>query len=142
MQARFFLQGRALGDPNLWIVALIGLYAFPDVVNIGFGKALRRSYLYGGLLALTGVAAVVGWTVGGSPLAPPLAIVVSAWLLYTFSHLGISFLLASLLATPGCEMRSLPQLWGFVSRKTAKEHYCPGVLTPIDRWEARFRKSQ
>lgn len=63
----------------------------------------------------------------------------SVWLLYTFGHLGISFILAAALATPGCEMRAPWHLWTLMSGRRTQEHYCPGVLTPIDRWEARRR---
>ncbi len=139
--ASAFFTGRALHVTSVWFMILMGLYVFPDVVNIGFSKAWKRFHLLTGLVALAGVAALISWATYGSVFGPPLGIVVSIWLLYTFGHLGISFLLATLLATPGCEMRSIPQLWALVSGKTAKEHYCPGVLTPIDRWEAKLRRS-
>jgi hypothetical protein len=136
-QPAAFVTGRALASPSVWLVILIGLCVFPVVVNIGFGRAWKRSWLLTGLAALACVASLVGWAAGGRPIGPPLGVFVSVWLLYTFGHLGISFLLASILATPGCEMRSIPHLWALVSGGTVTAHYCPGMLTPIDRWEAR-----
>lgn len=134
-----FFSGRALTESSVWVVALIGLYVFPDVVDIGFGRAWKPLYLRGSLVAGAAAAALASWTMYGSAFAPPLGTFASTWLLYTFSHLGISFLLATFLATPGCEMRSIPQLWALISGRTVSEHYCPGVLTPIDRWEAKLR---
>lgn len=136
-QASPFFTGRALHAASVWVLIFIGLYLFPDVVNLGFGKAWKRFHLLLGLVALAGVTALVGWAMNGSTVGPPLGTLVSIWLLYVFGHLGISFLLAAFQATPGCEMRSIPQLWAVISGKPAQEHYCPGVLTPIDRWEAK-----
>jgi hypothetical protein len=65
---------------------------------------------------------------------------VFVWLLYTLGHLGVSFVLAAVIATPGCEMRSLPQLGAKLRRRTTDMHYCPGILTPVDRWESGLWK--
>jgi hypothetical protein len=138
-QPSAFVTGHALRAPSLWVAILIGLWVFPDVVSLGFGKPWKRSRLLMGVAALAGVASLVGWAAYGSAVGPPLGVVAGIWLIYTFGHLGISFLLATFLATPGCEMRSIPQLWALVSGAKAKEHYCPGVLTPVDRWEAKLR---
>lgn len=134
-----FFAGRAFHERSVWFVILVGVYVFPDVVNIGFGKAWKRSRLLIGLGVLAGAAGLVSWAMHGSAFGPPSAVMATLWLLYTFGHLGISFLLATLLATPGCEMRSVPQLLARVSGRTAMEHYCPGFLTPLDRWETGLR---
>jgi hypothetical protein len=63
------------------------------------------------------------------------------WELYLFSHLGLAFVLAALIGTPGCEMRAFHNLYTQVSGKPTKEHYCPiGPLGPIDRWESQRRE--
>ena len=62
-----------------------------------------------------------------------------AWVYYWFVHLGFSFFLAAVLATPGCEMRSIPHLWTLITRRATKEHYCPGFLDRLDRWERERR---
>ena len=54
---------------------------------------------------------------------------------YVYAHLGLSFLLSAILATPGCEMRAIPHLAGILTRAPAREHYCPGFLDNVDRWE-------
>ena len=48
---------------------------------------------------------------------------------------GISFVLSAALATPGCEMRAIPHLWTIVTGRATKEHYCPGFLDGLDKWE-------
>ena len=125
-----------------WLLPIaMGLYVFPDVLNIGFGKSWRRSRVTGALLVLAGLAALIGKISFGSFLASPLGGLIYVWLFYTFGHLGIAFLLAVILATPGCEMRSIPQLWGLITSSSQKEHYCPGMLSPLDRWEATRRSA-
>ena len=53
-----------------------------------------------------------------------------------FAHLGYSFVLAGILATPGCEMRATHHLFSILSGKPVKEHHCPvGPLNTIDKWE-------
>ena len=48
------------------------------------------------------------------------------------------FLLAALLATPGCEMRSIHHIYSVLTGRPTAEHHCPvGPLTAIDRWERR-----
>ena len=49
--------------------------------------------------------------------------------------LGISVVLSALIATPACEMRSIPHLRTLTTGRATKEH-CPGALDRIDRWEA------
>ncbi|MEN8376658.1 MAG: hypothetical protein ABFS34_14530 [Gemmatimonadota bacterium] len=123
--------------PGLWPLIAIGAYVFPDVLNIGWGTAVPRRRVIGGLAAALAVAAAFGLALSGDVFAPPLGAAVLAWLLYTFLHLGVSFLFAAAIRTPGCEMRSIPELWGRLRGSPAREHFCPGIMTPIDRWEAR-----
>jgi hypothetical protein len=136
-QPSAFVTGHALDAPAIWVMIAVGLWVFPTVVNIGFTKAWRKLALYTSLGVVAGVAALVSWEAYGHTVRPGLGVLVAVWLLYTYGHMGIAFLLAAILATPGCEMRSLPQLWALVSGKVADVRACPGVLTPIDRWEAR-----
>ena len=62
--------------------------------------------------------------------------------MYAFGHLSLSFLLSTAIATPGCEMRAIPHLWTLVTGRATKEHYCPGALDSIDRWETRRATEQ
>ncbi len=107
------------------------------VVNIGFSKSWGRWPAYGslaGFLAL-GLLALV---IDGEFNSPILGVPLFAWLAYFYGHLGISFVLASAIATPGCEMRAIPELVGRISGHAAAEHHCPAsFITKIDAWERR-----
>ncbi len=118
------------------VVAIaVAFWLFPYVLNIGFTKDWRRKPQVATVLLLL-AASAASWISYGGILGPPLGLVVFVWLIYVFGHLGVSFALASMLATPGCEMRAIPHLWSLVTGRETKEHYCPvGPLHRIDQWE-------
>lgn len=134
--------GRAGSFPTgAWISLAAAIYLLPEIVNVGFGRAWRAAYLRLTaafvVLAGAGASELVWSKIAG----PPLIAVGLLLVFYAFGHLGVSFLLAAFLPTPGCEMRSLPQLWGRLTGRPTREHYCAGLLTPLDRWEARHHAS-
>ena len=105
-------------------------------MNLGFGRDWRnRPRLV--VLGLGLGAMVIDLLVYEQFWAPPLGALVYGTTVYTFAHLGPSFILATLLRTPGCEMRAIPDLLGRLTGRTAAEHHCPGFITPLDNWEAR-----
>ena len=114
----------------------VAFWLFPYVVNIGFSRGWRRRP-QGAIVLVLLAAAAASWVFYDNILGPPVGLVMSVWLIYVFGHLGVSFALSSALATPGCEMRALPHLWTLVTGRATKEHYCPGGLDRIDKWEAR-----
>lgn len=119
----------------IWNGILPGLFLVSYVVNIGFSRDWKKwpAIISAGLLV---AAAGIGYMQAGVFETPLLARAVLYWELYIFTHLGVSFVLASLLGTPGCEMRSFHHLYALVTGKPAAEHHCPvGPLSSIDRWE-------
>ena len=125
--------------PIIWNGILAGLLVVSYVVNIGYSRAWKK---WPAVVSATALAAVasVGYLMSGTVETLALALLMWAWELYIFGHLGISFLLAAIIATPGCEMRALHDLYSRVTGVATKEHYCPvGPLNPIDQWEARSR---
>ena len=124
-----------LRDPAYLLFAFFCLMLAPYVVNIGFGVkwgAWPRIVSLGILVA----GVIVSYAFAGNLLDIPLWATATTWMVYIYAHLGISFVLSALLATPGCEMRAIPHLIGILSGKTAIEHYCPGYIDNVDRWEA------
>jgi len=124
---------------GFWPWAIAAFYLFPYVINIGFGRSWgswpRWWILAGGV-----VFAALSYFSSGRLLGPWLIGFLVLWMLYVYTHLALSFLAAAVLATPGCEMRALPYLWGKLSGHPVREHICPvGPLAAIDRWESRKR---
>ncbi len=114
----------------------LALWLLPIVVNLGWGVNWKnRPRLVFLLLCATTIA--VDFALYGSFWGPPLGVVLYAATVYTLAHLGLSFLLSALLSTPGCEMRAIPNLLGKLMGHARMEHHCPGMLDPIDKWEAR-----
>ena len=85
---------------------------------------------------------LIGYFVQGSIETAMFARTIWAWEIYLFSHLGLAFLIAATIGTPGCEMRALHDLYSRISGVPTKEHYCPvGPIHAIDKWEARRSQS-
>ncbi len=127
--------------PRIWLFWVFLAWAFyttPYVINIGFTKNWRRRPQW----VIAGVAALllaVDLVIYGAWWAGPLAVFVYLWLTYFAVHLGVSCVLSSMLATPGCEMRAIPHLWMLVTGRATKEHYCPGLFDRLDKWEDKVR---
>ena len=121
----------------MWNGLVFGLFLISYVINIGFSRAWKKwpAFISGGLfVAIAGFSYLTQGTVETELLAR----VVWGWEFYVFSHLGAAFVIASLIGTPGCEMRAFHDLFSRLTGIPTKEHYCPvGPLHPIDQWEAK-----
>ena len=106
----------------------------PYVVNIGFGANFGALPRYA-LIGAWGIASVTGWLLEQRLDSELLWTVIEITQVYIYGHLGLSFALSAVLATPGCEMRAIPQLLGKISRSGSRDHYCPGFIDTVDRWE-------
>lgn len=134
------LLGSDLPSPGWWVAIASAFFLLPYVINIGFTRAWGRWPQL--VIVLLGVAAAfASFVQSGSFWGPPLGLLIFTFLLYVFGHLGVSFILAGTLATPGCEMRAIPHLKAVISGQGSAEHYCPvGYITPLDNWEAKRTK--
>jgi uncharacterized membrane protein len=123
--------------PGLSLMLVFVLCIFNYVVNIGFSRDWHRIPVFVSLILL-GLIALAGYLVTGNPSTRPLGIVLVAWVGYFYLHLGVSFVLAAILSTPGCEMRAIPELFEKVFKnEKAKEHHCPSsIITGVDKWES------
>lgn len=127
--------------PNLSLMLLPVLCIFNYVVNIGFSGEWKHFPIIIVLVVL-GLFALGGFLVTGNASTALLGVAMLSWLVYFYAHLGTSFLLAALLATPGCEMRSIPQLLGKITHRKIQQHRCPvSLISGIDDWEARHTGS-
>ncbi len=122
--------------PVVWNGIVPGLLLISYVINIGFSRAWRKlPALASGALFL--IVGGIGLLVVGTLETQGLALTMWTWEVYLFTHLGLAFIVAGLIGTPGCEMRAFHDLYSRATGKPTKEHYCPvGPLNSIDRWEA------
>jgi hypothetical protein len=127
----------AIVHSDFAFLSMMCLGIFNYVVNIGFSKSWGRRPM---LVSIAGfvILGSLALLIDGELNSPILGVPLFAWLAYFYSHLGISFVLACVLATPGCEMRALPELFGLITGRPAAEHNCPAsFITRIDEWEHR-----
>ena len=127
---------RVPDDFGWWFMIGLGFYLMPYVINIGFSVNWKRGSQIVVALLVVGAGGVGLWQ-SGSFWAPPLGWLMVAMTTYVYGHLGISFVLSAILGTPGCEMRAVPHLWTVVTGRQTAEHYCPGTLDRVDKWESR-----
>ena len=126
--------------PLIWNGLVPGLFLVSYIINIGYSRAWKKwpaIISAGAFFAIAGV----GYLSAGSLETPLLARSIWLWELYLFGHLGLAFLLAGVIGTPGCEMRAPLDLYTRLTGLPTKEHYCPvGPLHPIDQWEAGLKE--
>ncbi len=126
--------------PLVWNGIIFGLFLVSYVVNIGFSRAWKKWPAVVSAATLA-IIAGVGFAMAGTIETNLLARSLWVWELYIFSHLGLAFIIAGAIGTPGCEMRAFHNLYSRLTGVPTKEHYCPvGPLHPIDQWEARQKK--
>ena len=110
---------------------LVALWLLGMMVNIAFGVTWGDR-LYWILLGLAVLTLSLSLALSGAIWAVPFSLLVFIVILYTTGHLGISLILAAILATPGCEMRSIPHLIAILKKRDlVDERSCPYGLTPL-----------
>ncbi len=135
------MSGQGGIRPVVWNGVLIGLFLVSYIINIGYSRPWKKwpaLISAGAFVAIAGA----GYLTQGTVETELLARTVWVWEVYLFSHLGIAFIIATLIGTPGCEMRAFHDLYSRLTGIPTKEHYCPvGPLHPIDQWEAGRSRS-
>ena len=135
--ANQLLTGAGHIKPIVWNGVAIGLFLISYVINIGYSRSWKKwpAYMSGGIFISI---AIYGYLTAGSLETELLARTIWVWAVYLYVHLGASFILSGIIATPGCEMRAIHDAFSRLTGIPTKEHYCPvGPLHPIDQWEAR-----
>lgn len=122
--------------PVVWNGIIFGLFLVSYIVNIGYSRAWKKwpAFVSAGTFL---VLATFGCVTEGTIETQLVARAIWSWNLYLFSHLGLAFVIAAAIGTPGCEMRAFRDLYSRMTGTPTKEHYCPvGPLHPLDQWEA------
>ena len=130
----FIIDSSDYNQPFILLWVAVSVVLAPYVVNIGFGFRGGAKPRYA-LLGIWALAVAAGFAIEGILRSEALWTVIEITQVYIYGHLGISFLLSAILSTPGCEMRAIPHLMGKLSGKGSQEHYCPGFIDNVDRWE-------
>ncbi len=134
---------RVEDQPVFWAVTALGIYLLPWAVNLGYHKTLQigRKWWFGGLAL--GAMLAAGWSYSAfhSVWAPVLSTYLIVAAMYAHAHIGISNLIAGIVGLRGCEMRVIPYFLARMSGNDTELALCPGLWTPIDRWEAGLRKN-
>ncbi len=129
-------------QPVFWAFTGLGIYFLPWAINLGFHKVIRvgRQWWFGALTV--GAVAAAGWGYLNyqSVWQPVLSTYLMVAAIYAHCHIGISNLLAGIIGLRGCEMRVIPYLIERVVGSDTELALCPGLWTPIDRWEAGLRQ--
>ena len=121
----------------IWNALVFSIFLISYVINIGFSQDWKKWPAIVASIILLSIAGG-GFAMTGNPESELLAVAIWTLDLYVFSHLGLAFLLAAIIATPGCEMRAFHDLYSKLTGVPTSEHHCPvGPLQPIDQWEAR-----
>ena len=123
-------------NTSIWIPIIFALYLAPYVINIGWRINTKRLIQFVIILVSAGLIAF-SYFKNQSINSYALNLFTIIWVIYIFTHLGVSFLVSALISTPGCEMRSLPHLWSIITGQNTYEHVCPGPLHKIDLWEQK-----
>ena len=137
------LRYESLEDqPFFWAITALGIYFLPWVVNLGFHRVFHvRRYWGFGALALGAVAAAAwGYLQYQNALQPVLAAYLMVAAIYAHGHIGISNVLAGFVGVKGCEMRAIPYLITHLLGSGTELALCPGIWTPLDRWESGLRQ--
>lgn len=117
----------------LWVLAGLLFLSMRDVIDLGlrvrWGQKARVA-----VLVLAGVCIALDFIFYRRLWAPPLGLFFSLWFLLVAVPLGLALVLAAVLGTPGCEMRSYADLLARLRGQSAVEHYCPGGIDFVDRW--------
>jgi len=119
-----------------WFAVITAFYLTNHVVSIGFGKKWGQMPRIILILVSAGLI-LLGLFTEGQVLGTPFRYFLYTFLFYFYLHLGLSFIISAIIATPGCEMRAIPHLYTILTGKKTKEHYCPGLIGDLDKWEKR-----
>jgi hypothetical protein len=130
-----FINVNPLNDSSPYFIGvLIAFLVLNDVVNIGFNVSWRR-LPQAVFLALVLLAIALDLLLYGAPWGPPLGVALFLMSILIHLYLGTSHILAALISTPGCEMRSIPHLLANLRGSDIEGVVCPGHWDAVDKWE-------
>ncbi len=87
-------------DLGVWIGLAYAVYFLPDVINMGLGRNWGRWPLF--VAATVALAAgLIDLAFRGTFLGPAFGLIVFVLIVYAFTHIGLSMIVAAIIAAPG-----------------------------------------
>ena len=128
--------GEGGGVTTVWIGVAIWFWFLSYAVTTAVGRDWGQRPLIVAAVG-AGLAVVAGWAVTGSAWGP----IPAAYLLIVATAVGlvisVGFIVQSVLATPGCEVRAYADLWSRLTGKPVNERACANpAYRWLDAWEA------
>ena len=126
---------------NLWFFVGFAFYLVSFNIRLGLHSVLAVGNAPAAVALLVGAGlAGVQWLQTEAFWGPTVAGYALSLTIAVHLHMGICHVLAAAISTPGCELRVIPYLIARLRGASPESfHLCPGLWTPIDRWEARLR---
>ncbi len=88
------------GDLGVWIGLAYAVYLLPDVINLGLGRTWGRRPLFVAATAVL-VAGLIDLVSTGTFVGPAFGLIVFILIVYAFTHIGLSLIVAAIIAAPG-----------------------------------------
>ena len=104
-----------------WFTTAVSLGVLSFAIGIGLGATWALRFLLA-VLALGVAMAGVDLLQYGTIWGPPFGLLLYAVDLLGFGFLGLSLILAAILAIPGCEVGAIPSLAAKLSGREATQH--------------------
>lgn len=124
-------------DPDglFWILLAVAVWETAGLWQTLLG--LRKGWVATGVLALVGVVLALIGTVVGSPFwSAALQMFAYTWMAGVLGLQAVSFLVAGVISTPGCEWRAIPHLIAILRGRQVRFASCSLHLESLDRNEA------
>lgn len=104
-----------------WLPILLIFFLLPHLIDVGLNFRLgNKSRVAFGVLL--GLAAALNYTLYGGVWGPVLGWFLILTGVLVFTHLSIAFLVQGVVATPGCEVRSILHVLGRMRGVEVAEH--------------------
>ncbi len=87
-------------DLGVWIGLAYAVYFLPDAINLGLGRTWGRWPLFVATTAVL-VAGLIDLVSSGTFVGPAFGLIVFVLIVYAFTHIGLSLIVAAIIAAPG-----------------------------------------
>ncbi len=87
-------------DLGVWIGLAYAVYFLPDAINLGLGRTWGRWPLFVATTAVL-VAGLIDLVSSGTIVGPAFGLIVFVLIVYAFTHIGLSLIVAAIIAAPG-----------------------------------------